>query len=294
MRPNSSPSSIWPLGVKSNSKTDKSHCETFALEHTRLISWITWSITWFLSNQLHYLRLALISNWLGEIDKKSEQFQDNLFSYTFIIICGSVCTSVSPDHVRVWSVGQSECSSIVFLVELGLFKVQLVQTMPNVSTFLQSLVVLRELQNNEGGKKQKQRPVTNVERLTDLMNNSCYLHCSGISCHSWSGGLKKKKKKAYFNWKKTLGEFKLNEHWTGNISDCCNTLNTHHKCSNCVADLFLLLLQTGNFRPHWLELLPHTHLRRRYTRINNRLYEGENWHALKSNDEKSMFTCLDC
>lgn len=37
----------------------------------------------------------------------------------------------------------------MFLVKLGLFKIQLVQSMANLSTFLQSLVELGELQINK-------------------------------------------------------------------------------------------------------------------------------------------------
>lgn len=71
-----------------------------------------------------------------------------------------------PDHVVMCSVGQSERPSIVLLVELGLFKVQLIQSEADLSTFLQSLVVLRELQNKQ------QRLVLNVPRSTDLMTKS--------------------------------------------------------------------------------------------------------------------------
>lgn len=58
----------------------------------RLRSQITWSVTWFLSNQLHHPCLALISNRLGK-----KQRQDLYFRWTLemrVIMCLYVCEGI--------------------------------------------------------------------------------------------------------------------------------------------------------------------------------------------------------
>lgn len=56
---------------------------------------------------------------------------------------------VYPDHIRVCSVGQPECSAIVFLIQLGLFVVQMTESIADLSALLKSLVVLWKLKNRK-------------------------------------------------------------------------------------------------------------------------------------------------
>lgn len=56
-----------------------------------------------------------------------------------------------PHHIWVWSVGQSERSSIVFLLQLSLFEEQLNESIADLSTPLQSLGVLWKLRNKQQG-----------------------------------------------------------------------------------------------------------------------------------------------
>lgn len=56
---------------------------------------------------------------------------------------------VCSHDVRVCGVGQSQRSSVVLLIQLSLFKVQLIQSATDLSTFQTSLVVLWKLQNKQ-------------------------------------------------------------------------------------------------------------------------------------------------
>lgn len=54
-----------------------------------------------------------------------------------------------PDHIGVRGVGQSERSTVVLLIQLGLSRVQLIQPVADLSSLLQSLVVLGKLHEKE-------------------------------------------------------------------------------------------------------------------------------------------------
>lgn len=47
------------------------------------------------------------------------------------------------------SVGQPECSAVVFLIQLGLFVVQMIESIADLSALLKSLVVLLKLKNKK-------------------------------------------------------------------------------------------------------------------------------------------------
>lgn len=64
-------------------------------------------------------------------------------------VCESVC--VYPHHVRVWGVGQSERSPVVFLIQLSLFGVELIESVADLSAPLQSLGVLWKLRDKQQG-----------------------------------------------------------------------------------------------------------------------------------------------
>lgn len=63
--------------------------------------------------------------------------------------CSVQSVRMYPHHIWVWSVGQSEHSSIVFLLQLSLFGEQLNESIADLSTPLQSLGVLRKLRNKQ-------------------------------------------------------------------------------------------------------------------------------------------------
>lgn len=124
--------------------------------HYRSIpAWIT-SITWFLSNQLHHPRLALISNWLTK-DKNSylrmyTYFKKRMhFTEKLHPRCSVQSVCMYPHHIGVWGVGQSERSSIVFLLQLSLFEEQLNEPIADLSTPLQSLGVHWMLHDKQQG-----------------------------------------------------------------------------------------------------------------------------------------------
>lgn len=58
---------------------------------------------------------------------------------------------VHPHHIRVCGVGEMQCSAIVFLIQLRLSEVQLIQSVADAATPLHSLGILRELRDQQQG-----------------------------------------------------------------------------------------------------------------------------------------------
>lgn len=144
---------------------------------------------------------------------------------------------VCSHDIRVRGVGQPQRPSVVLPIQRRLFRVQLVQSAPDVSTLQQSLAVLRKLHEEEHSLINMMPPPP------DALITDENLRWSVTSSHCWSV-------------RKDSGQ---PGSVTSNKPDYVK-LNTDHESFHRLADVLLLLFQAGNLCSYCLELLPHTHL----------------------------------
>lgn len=160
MRPSSSPSSTWPLGLKSNSTAESDR-------ESRL--WDQWDLITINTSMDHINHLVSVrpapppspGSRLQLADKGyKEQLEEvcttlnskkDAFHRKAPPRCSVQSVRMHPHHIWVWSVGQSERSSIVFLLQLSLFEEQLNESIADLSTPLQCLGVLWKLRNKQQG-----------------------------------------------------------------------------------------------------------------------------------------------
>lgn len=117
------------------------------------------SLTCFLSNQLHHPSLALISNWLNKNKAKTETSLPQLLLHTKTSLETLGISSLSSHHIRVCVVGQTERVAVMLLLQFGVSKVELVQSVADVAALLQSLGVLWKLQQKQLSQTQKMQHI---------------------------------------------------------------------------------------------------------------------------------------
>lgn len=150
-RPNSSPNSTWPLGLKSNSKADRLDFQICSLESKHVVKslcscWCLQIIDWL--NHLVYVHPVqlLLPGFHHQQAVKTDRWSSGRMNIT-ANVPQLQCVWVCSHNIRVCGVWHSKRSSVMFPIQLGLFMVQLIQSATNFSTFQQPLVVLRNLQS---------------------------------------------------------------------------------------------------------------------------------------------------